>query len=82
MSISIPRKDANNSDIAGIGNVYAEFYTLEEAKETRRVNILNLFSNFLEENMIEERLRLFISLKRNIQGETCFYRRKKKFSYN
>jgi hypothetical protein len=33
MSIFIPKKDQ-----PGYGNIYMEFYTLEEAKETRRVN--------------------------------------------
>ena len=32
MSISIPKKDQ-----PGNGNIYMEFYTLEESKETRRV---------------------------------------------
>ncbi len=32
MSISIPKKD-----LPGFGNIYMEFYTLEESKETRRV---------------------------------------------
>jgi hypothetical protein len=35
MSITIPK-----SGQPGNGNIYMEFYTLEEAKETRRVNII------------------------------------------
>ncbi len=37
MSISIPK-----SDQPGFGNIYMEFYTLEESKETRRVYFFNI----------------------------------------
>jgi splicing factor U2AF subunit len=37
MSICIPRKDVEDNPTAGTGNVYVEFYTMEEAKEARRV---------------------------------------------
>jgi hypothetical protein len=36
MSIQIPKEGT------GIGNIYIEFYTMEEAKEARRVIIINL----------------------------------------
>jgi hypothetical protein len=38
MSLIIPRKDVEDNPTPGMGNVYVEFYTLEEAKEARRVN--------------------------------------------
>jgi RNA recognition motif-containing protein len=41
MSINIPRKD-QSSDINVIGNAFVEFYTLEEAKEARRVLVLKI----------------------------------------
>jgi hypothetical protein len=40
MSIFIPKLEQ-----AGHGNIYMEFYTLEEAKETRRVYFINLAIN-------------------------------------
>ena len=38
LSIFIPRKDVEDNPTPGMGNVYVEFQTLEEAKETRKVN--------------------------------------------
>jgi hypothetical protein len=36
--LTIPKKDKNSNEVPfGYGNAYMEFYTLEEAKEGRRV---------------------------------------------
>lgn len=42
MSTVIPRKDIEDKPSPGMGNAYVEFYTLEEAKEARRVSIIYL----------------------------------------
>ena len=55
MSVAIPRKDENGLDTPGMGNAYIEFYTIEESKEARRVNIFfnNFLSNYPAENIIK-----------------------------
>lgn len=37
ITLTIPRKDVDDNPMPGFGNVYAEFYSIEEAKEARRV---------------------------------------------
>ncbi len=39
LSVMIPRKDVEDNPTPGMGNVYVEFQTLEEAKEARRVTL-------------------------------------------
>ena len=34
----MPRKDVEDNPSPGMGNVYIEFMTIEETKETRKVN--------------------------------------------
>jgi len=36
-SVFIPRKDVEDNPTPGMGNAYVEFFTLEEAKEARKV---------------------------------------------
>ena len=55
LSLSIPKKDRDSIDLPpGYGNAYMEFYTLEEAKECRRVKCLFNYSNYQIESITSE----------------------------
>lgn len=76
MSLVIPRKD-EDKEMPGMGNAYIEFYTLDEAKEVRRVNIIILifFSNLLEDILKEDVIRLYISQRTSIEEKIMKFRK-------